>query len=313
MDTERRVSKADSKPIDLELTPAKNVRMELFAPLPEAAPLVTTFFRLRCEENHIRDVQPSSIGIFAIMARGAGTLNYIDGRADPSHTLSLITPTSAASTFIVDGPWDVFGAMLSPVGWASLTRWSAKTEGNRLHDATGVLPRPFIACAEQILGRWERLSNEEMRDKLSRAFAASASPVRESHIQFIRRLSEWLSATLSPDVTDLPALTSLSARQVQRLSERYFGFTPKALARKYRALRAAVLLSRPDLSPEELAAIQDHFYDQSHMIREIRLFSGRTPARVADLDTPYLASFLRMRDFQGPGERMAPIPTDLTA
>lgn len=313
MNIRRRAEKTGGTPINLKLTSAKNIQMELIAPSPAAATLVTTFFRLRCEDTLIRDVQPSSIGIFAIMARGSGTLNFIDGRADPSHPLTLVTPTKAAATFIVDGPWDVFGAMLSPVGWASLTGCSAKTEGNRLQNATGVLPGALIACAEQVLEQWERISNEEMRDKLSRAVAESASPVRESHIRFIRAVSEWLSASLSPDVAGLPSLTGLSARQTQRLSERFFGLTPKALSRKYRALRAAVLLARKDLSPDELAAIQDHFYDQSHMIREIRRFSGRTPARVADPDTPYLASFLKMRDFQGSSERLAPIPKDLTA
>ena len=42
-------------------------------------------------------------------------------------------------------------------------------------------------------------------------------------------------------------------------------------------------------------AVQDHFYDQSHMIREMRMFAGRTPARIADPDTPYLSSFLSLR------------------
>jgi AraC-like DNA-binding protein len=300
-------------PVSAQLTSVKNIQMQLIAPPPVAASLVTTFFRLRCDDNLIRDVQPSSLGIFAIMARGSGTLNFIDGGADPSCPLTLVTPTNAAATFVVDGPWDVFGAMLSPVGWASLTGWSAKKEGNRLHDAAKVLPPTLIARAQEVLHQWDGLSNEEMRDKLSGALAASAAPLRESHLHFIRAISGWLSTSLSPDVGSLASLTGLSARQVQRLTERYFGLTPKALARKYRALRAAVLLSRPELSPDELMAIQDHFYDQSHMIREIRLFSGRTPARVADPDTPYLASFLRMRDFQGSSERMAPIPKDLRA
>ncbi len=312
-DTSKAKEAKGDPPATMQLTTSKDIQMELIAPPPAAASLVTTFFRLRCDHELIRDVQPSSIGILAIMARGSGTLHFIDGRADPSHPLTLVTPTSAAATFVVDGPWDVFGAMLSPVGWASLTGRSAKSEGDRLHDAADLLPSALVACAQDVLEKWERLSNIEMRDKLSNALAASAKPMRESHVHFIRAANEWLSTSLCPDVAHLATLTGISARQVQRLSERYFGMTPKALARKYRALRAAVLLSRPDLSAEEHAAIEDHFYDQPHMIREIRLFSGRTPARIADPDTPYLASFLRLRDFQEPGQRMAPIPKDLRA
>jgi hypothetical protein len=74
-----------------------------------------------------------------------------------------------------------------------------------------------------------------------------------------------------------------------------------------------VLLSRPAATPDDIAAIQDHFYDQPHMIREMRLFAGRTPARIADPDTPYLSAFLDLRDFREGGSRMAPIPSDLRA
>ena len=96
----------------LQLTESGSIQMELIQPLAEAKLLATTFFRLRCDELLIRDVQPSSIGIFAIMPRGSGAIHFVDGRAEPSHSLTLFTPTSAAATFVVNGPWEMFGAML---------------------------------------------------------------------------------------------------------------------------------------------------------------------------------------------------------
>ena len=74
-----------------------------------------------------------------------------------------------------------------------------------------------------------------------------------------------------------------------------------------------MLLSRPDLTPDEIAAVEDHFYDQPHMIREIRLFAGRTPARIADPDTPFLSAMMDLRNFREKGPRLAPIPDDLRA
>ena len=126
-------------------------------------------------------------------------------------------------------------------------------------------------------------------------------------------VGEWLAHSLAPDVADLQARCGLSTRQVQRLTDRYFGLPPTALARKYRALRAAVLLSRPDLTADDIAAVEDHFYDQPHMIREIRLFAGRTPARIADPDTPFLSAMMDLRNFRERGPRLAPIPDDLRA
>ncbi|MGX7951338.1 helix-turn-helix domain-containing protein [Tsuneonella sp. HG249] len=295
------------------LTHAGSIRMSLIAPAGAAAPLATTFFRLSCDEEWIRDVQPSSLGIFAVMARGGGHLHFLDGRVEPSHPLTVITPTDAAATFVVQGPWELCGAMLSPVGWASLTGRSAAVEGNRLHDAREYLPGPLVAAGEGILRDFDRLSDAEISERLSNGLLAAARPLPEAHVRFIQTMGQWLARSLSPEVADLPAMTGYSGRQVQRLAERYFGLTPKALARKYRALRAAVLLSRPDASADDIAPVQEHFYDQSHMIRELRRFAGRTPARIADPDTPYLASFMSLRDFGEPGVRMAPIPSDLRA
>lgn len=295
------------------LTAANLVKVDLHAPAAEVSPYVTTFFRVRCDERSIRDIQPTSIGIVALMARGSGRMHFLDGRSEPSHRLLLTTPTSAAATFELDGPWDAFGAMLSPLGWASLTGLSAAEHANRLLDGTQFLPAPLVTAAREIMGAFDGLTADEMKADLSRAILASVQPVQPAHVTFIKTVADWLAQSLSPPLEDLVGRLVYSERQVQRLTERYFGLTPTRLARKYRALRAAVLLSRPGITSEEIAAIQNHFYDQSHMIREIRLFSGRTPARIADPDTPYLSSFMNLRDFSEPGTRMAPIPQDFSA
>lgn len=302
-----------AQPAEQRLTQAGLVRMQLFAPSSTVAPYVTTFFRMRCGEQAIRDVQPSSLGIIAVMAQGTGELRFLDGRTEPSHRFSLISPTSAAATFEVAGPWDVFGAMLSPVGWAALTGLSATEHGNRLYDASARLERPLVDIGEALLAQFARFDDARMCEMLAGAIVASARPLPERHVAFIRCVADWLAQSLSPRLDDLLGALDYSARQVQRLSERYFGLPPRALARKYRALRAAVLLSRPELTADEITAVQDHFYDQSHMIREMRLFAGRTPARIADPDTPYLSAFLDLRDFREVGPRMAPIPQDLRA
>ena len=300
-------------PGENQLTRAALMRMELFAPPAPLVPVVTTFFRMQCDEASIRDVQPSSIGIIALMGRGGGTIRFLDGRSAHSRPFTVLTPSSAAGTFEVEGPWDVFGAMLSPIGWAGLTGLCASEHGNRLYEGASILPAPLAAAGNAVLADFETLSSEQMAEQLGAAILASLRPLPKGHAAFIGVVAAWLAQSLSPELDSLYAAASYGERQVQRLTERYFGLPPRSLARKYRALRAAVILSRPSLSADEIAAVQDHFYDQPHMIREIRLFAGRTPARIADPDTPYLAAFLDLRDFRETGPRMAPIPDNLRA
>ena len=298
---------------DVRLTQQGLLRLELFRPPAALTPYITTFFTMRCDERAIRDVQPSSIGLMAVMARGRGQMRFLDGRVEPSHRFTLQTPTAAAATFEVEGPWHLFGAALTPLGWAALTGLCATRHGNRLYDGAQVLGPTLAAAAESLADEFDSTPVETMIERFSAAILASVRPVKPAHGVFVRTVGEWLAQSLAPDVADLQARCGLSTRQVQRLTDRYFGLPPTALARKYRALRTAVLLSRPDLSADEIAAVQDHFYDQPHMIREIRLFAGRTPARIADPDTPFLSAIMDLRNFRERGPRLAPIPDDLRA
>ncbi|HUQ13835.1 MAG TPA: helix-turn-helix domain-containing protein [Novosphingobium sp.] len=298
---------------DIRLTNKQLLRLELHPAPAAVAPYVTTFFSMRCDERAIRDVQPSSIGLLAVMVRGHGQMRFLDGRVEPSHKLTLQTPTSAAATFEVEGPWHLFGTTLSPLGWAALTGLSAAAHGNRLYDGEAVLGPAFAGVAERIEADFAAFDVESMTATLAEAILASVRPLPPVHVRFLQRVAQWLVGSLSPEVGALVAQTGFSERQVQRLVDRYFGLPPTALARKYRALRAAVLLSDPATTPDQIAAVQDHFYDQPHMIRELRLFAGRTPARIADPDTPYLSALMNLRNFREIGPRMAPIPADLRA
>ena len=95
---------------------------------------------------------------------------------------------------------------------------------------------------------------------------------------FIRTVDEWLTRSASPQVHDLVEATGMSIRSVERMTKHYYGLSPRMLARKYRAVRAAAALARgEDL---ESAHLGDAFYDQSHLIREIKRFAGATPGQL---------------------------------
>nr|WP_272628014.1 helix-turn-helix domain-containing protein [Sphingomonas sp. QA11] len=78
-------------------------------------------------------------------------------------------------------------------------------------------------------------------------------------------------------------MTGLSLRQVQRGCKRYFGPPSKVLARKYRALRGAVAMMHRD--PELNEMLEEGFYSQSRVTREIKHFTGMTPRAFAEHPT----------------------------
>lgn len=285
---------------EFALTPQSSFSIEYIAPPASVSDWITTLYWFRCDEEVIRDIQPAAIGHLAIFPRGVGKMLFRDGRADPSHETNLLTPFSQAAPFMVDGPFHAMGAVLSPLGWAALTGLDAAEYGNRLLRAEDYLGAEAGQLGHALCEAYRagEKSGPECALALAEFIGVSAKRVNPRHADLIRQVTQWLGSAINPDVDDLMAQAAYSQRQVQRLVERYFGLTPQALVRKYRALRAAALLSFPMLTPEYEAELGAAFYDQSHMIREIQRFVGRTPARLSDTESPFLTEMLNFKNFR---------------
>lgn len=283
-----------------KLTPANHIVVDYLGSPPELSDYVTTFYHFRCDDAEITDIQPAAVGHLAIFPYGKGQLSRGDGGFDRSHHFNLLTPLSRAAPFFVEGPFHAIGAALTPLGWAELTGLCARKHGNRLYAARDWLGDNAAQQCEDMCAayRADAVEVTAIVTALGAIILAAATPIKQGHAELIATTNRWLSAALMPGLEGLYEQSSYSQRQTQRLVERYFGLSPVALRRKYRALRAATLLSLPELTPEYEASIGDAFYDQSHMIREIRYFAGRTPARLGDDSSPFLSEMLAQHNFR---------------
>jgi AraC-like DNA-binding protein len=291
----------DALPDDREaFTPAALIAVDYIEPPAALAPFVTTLYHFRCDEPVIRDIQPAAVGQLCLFPHGTGEMLFAEGHRDPNHAVGLLTPLSRAAPIVVDGPFHAFGAALTPLGWAALTGLHAGEWRDRLLPAGNVLGPEIDALGQELLTAYRegRMSGRDCALAVGGFIGDNLRPVNPRHLALVAATGQWLAAAFNPDVAALTGTAGYSARQVQRLVERYFGLTPRALARKYRALRAAALLSAPQLSMEDEAAIAEAFFDQSHMIREIVHFVGRTPARLGDASTPYLAEMIDARNLR---------------
>lgn len=108
--------------------------------------------------------------------------------------------------------------------------------------------------------------------------AATLSYDGGQKVQFKRMIDGWLQTRPTPSVQSLLANTKLSLRQLERNCKALYGKPPKVLARQVRALRAAAAIA---LNPRAGYDVVEYgFYDQPHMIREIKHFTGMTPGQI---------------------------------
>lgn len=222
-----------------------------------------------------------------------------DGRADPAATGAyLFCGFNAARPMRMTGPWHAIGASLSPLGWAALTRASARQHYDRLMPASELMGEPITDFATDLIRRYNAciIDGEEACRELAAWIGERLHPIHSAHEVVIEETIGWLGSSLNPDVDDLFAKLHYSRRQGERLVEQYFGLTPAALARKFRAVRASALLSQRGLSDEAEAEIAAAFSDQSHMIREIRRFCGYTPSRLGGPGDPIFHTMIQLKN-----------------
>lgn len=106
----------------------------------------------------------------------------------------------------------------------------------------------------------------------------------------LKRISTVLhEINVSPqvDIARLSDVACLGDKQLRRVFTDYMGATPKEFIRIVRMQRALYLLQQNDAIPFAQVAYDCGFSDQSHMIREFKLFSGYTPAEYLAVCAPY--------------------------
>jgi AraC-like DNA-binding protein len=288
------------------------VRLEVYPITSGLRPFVTTLFTLRSDELRIVDMLPAAFGYLLIVLDGNCAFRFATGLSNAAHPVTLLSPTSAATGFEIEGPWQRLAVELSAHGWMALTGLHAGQHIDRVFDATEVLGDSAASLGERLRALLDEAPDDQAAivTEIAGFIAPRLRPLNPRHVVLIAGVLEWLLASFDPKLADLKLATGYSARQLQRLVERYFGTGPKQLARKYRALRVAGLMLSDEIDEARTAELLNLFYDQSHMIREMRHFVGRTPLKFDKGRSPVLSFVNALRDHRELRPDLAPIPGD---
>lgn len=282
-----------------DISPDK-IEVANFAPSAELAPYVTQIYFFRCDEKAIKDRQPAALGHLVFLLNGSGTLTFQDGRADPVSDAVIFGPGLAAAEFALKGPLHDLGFALSPLGFVALTGKPANHYADKAVPASELFGPDIDLLFGQLQQghRHGTMRIAEMVDMVSAFLIKRVRAVPVAHQLMIQRVVGWLSSDLDPDVDQLYPRLDMSRSTAARLITRYFGTPPKQLMRKYRGVRAASLLVDPNCTPELRAKVESLFYDQPHMIREIRQFAGRTPGALDGDDSRILRMWLSKDNYR---------------
>lgn len=255
-----------------------------FVPAPaDLKAYVNSLYILNVGPDGLEEVLPSYSGQLLFTCEGGGRMDFGTGYVEAPARVCFIGPLSKAHPFVLEGPTQVLGVSLTFKGWAALTGLAVVQNSDRFVSVESGLGKPIAKQALKLLTDLcsNSISISQAIDRLAELLRKRIKPLPESHAHLIDVTYEWLSSSFNPKNDQLYERLALSKRQAQRLVKRFFGLPPSRLKRRYRAIRAATLLSDPNLDEAVLWELLSSFYDQPHMIREIREFTGRTPRILA--------------------------------
>jgi AraC-like DNA-binding protein len=209
----------------------------------------------------------------------------------PTYPLVASGPTSRAINFGI-GPARIWGLGLQPAGWARFVDAPAHTMADRIVNA-GELAA--FAAFHPILHLVR--SGGDDPDETARRIDAYLLGLPRPPLPAEDLILACQAALRDPDLAEVTALAErlgIGRRSLERLCARHFGFPPKLLLRRQRFLRS---LARYMLEPVQnwSHALDLHYYDHAHFVRDFRSFMGMTPTEYAMTPHPILDRIMAQR------------------
>jgi methylphosphotriester-DNA--protein-cysteine methyltransferase len=253
----------------------------MIAPPAEAAALVHTFYTIETGGGRIEEAIPAYSAQLLVMVRGRVRFTFAGGTTGESAAVFINTPQMHSARAVLEGPVLQIGASLTHTAWQKLANLPADEVHDRLLPADAVLTPAQIAALEAAAAacRAGRITPEDVCAALTEVIAAAPYSLKADHVAVVDAIGRWLASDFDPALADLYAGLDLSPRQVQRICRRFFGVAPAQVAKRFRAVRAAMLLAQPGLSKDIHDRLMATYFDQAHLIRDIRRYTGRTPSQ----------------------------------
>ncbi|MET4131729.1 AraC-like DNA-binding protein [Porphyrobacter sp. MBR-155] len=203
----------------------------------------------------------------------------------------VATGPSALPCRFTLGPVRMWGVGFLPLGWARFMRSDARSCANIICDGAAHFAFQHFAGLTDTLCN-PQASMDEQFDAIVNAMTQMMRPTRDD--ARIARVHRELVNSEHASVRDLADSCAMSIRMLERLSTKYFGFSPKLLMRRQRFMRSLTtyMLHHGSHWTEVMDA---HYHDQAQFTREFHEFMTMNPSEYAALDHPILKSFMEAR------------------
>jgi AraC-like DNA-binding protein len=257
-------------------------KLDIVAPPAGVAALVNTFYVIETQDARIEEVVPAYSAQLVVMLRGRLIVDRTDDAPVEAGSVAINAPQLGAAHCVLEGPALLIGASLTQIGWQALANLPADKVHDRLLPAETIFSAKQIAALQTAAEKCAagRLAVHDLCAQIAELLAAPRHTLRPDHVAVVEAIIRWLGSGFDPALDALYSSVDISPRQLQRLSRRFFGVPPAQVLKRFRAIRAAMVLANPALPDALRDEMLASFFDQAHLIHDIRRYTGRTPTQL---------------------------------
>jgi AraC-like DNA-binding protein len=267
-----------------------------YRPSADLAPYIRRFYVFEAplpEGAVIEDFLLAETAFVRCLLRGDWAAETSPGEWSTAGSIVFFGANSRPLRVRVKGGFAVTGFAVRPSGWHALFADAHFTFADRmlpLQQLWGELADELISAVAS--ARDDDGQLRAMEEVIRTRMAELKRPVSDPQMARFEVIARTDSTML---VEDAASAVGLSVRQFERRCLASFGLTPKGVLRRSRFLDSATAL-RGFSSPTEIELDALRYFDQSHMNREFRRYTGMTPRTFANAVTPLQTAGLKLRE-----------------
>jgi AraC-like DNA-binding protein len=267
-----------------------------YRPSADLAPYIRRFYVFEAplpDGAMIEDFLLAETAFVRCLLRGDWAAETSPGQWSTAGNVVFFGANSRPLRVRVKGGFAVTGFAVRPSGWHALFAESHHTLSDKmlpLQQLWGDLADDMFAGVSQASDDDGQLVAMEiaLRERIALLQRPDAD-LKMARFEVIARTDSTMR------VEDAAIEVGLSIRQLERRCLASFGLTPKAILRRSRFLDTATAL-RGFSSPSDRDLDALRYFDQSHMNREFRRYTGMTPGTFVNASTPLQTAGLKLRE-----------------
>lgn len=267
-----------------------------YQPSADLAPYIRRFYVFEAplpEGAVIEDFLLAETAFVRCLIRGDWAAETSPGQWNTAGNVVFFGANSRPLRVRVKGGFAVTGFAIRPRGWHALFH----EPHNLLSDKMLPLQQMWGELADTMYAGVASAGDDEAQlAAMESALRERIALIRAPEIDMQMAQFEAIARTDSTiRVEDAAQDVGLSMRQLERRCLATFGLTPKSVLRRSRFLDSATAF-RGFSTPNECELDALRYFDQSHMNREFRRYTGMTPRTFAKTATPLQTAGLKLRE-----------------